>query len=347
MLDQAQTRGPGGDEVAPRHASRSKPETEPSATTGGAATTGPSGPPVGSERAAPPPPPHGDARLQRALSAAVRRRADAGAGAGAYAPHGRPSPLGRVVARNLLQRDPALIKRVQDRMKDPAKFELLYSPDELIALIAKGRELHFDDQTIEDLLYTGSRKAKAISAVDLLAQMQFARDVAERKFPYRLKDAEEFKLFSQDLVDGVTAAGVPADDIRIQGSSLRKPAAGDVDVAVFVSEDAFAALLIARYHDKMALTKDGPKISLTGKTHAELLGIAGDIVAAGRSANAVARTFANAAQQGIISSKSDTLPLVKKLAKSIASKYPGANVESISVLRVGSAFDMKPDMKVT
>lgn len=333
MLDQEQAPKPRGEVVAGRpDARRPSPSTQPGETRGAATLL---------------PPPPGDTPLQRALSDAVRRRADAGAGA--YAPdaglRARWPPPGPVVARRLLQRDPALIKRVQDRITDPARFELVYTANELDELIKKGRLLGFDDRTIEDLLFTGSRKAKAISAPELLIQMQNTVDVAARGFPYLFNSLVEFKTFSRELIDGVEAADISADDIRIQGSSLRKPTAGDVDIAVFVDEDEFAELLIERYHDRITL--HGQKVSLTNKTHADLLLKAAEIVTAGKNANANARTFANAAQQGMISSKSDIIPKMKELARKLAQDYPHLNVESVSVLRLGGAFEMKPDMKVT
>jgi hypothetical protein len=240
----------------------------------------------------------------------------------------------------------AVVKRVKARIaEDPGKFALVYSEAELDAIIAKGKELGLSSSVIEDMIYTGSRKAKAITAADLMQEMEnWGNVVSKRGFPYRFADLEQFKAFSKDLIDGVRSVGLPVDDVRIQGSALRRPTANDVDLAVFVEQSVFDKLLIDRFHARIA--KGTTKISLTGKSHAELAALAADIEANPSAYNAQAGTFQNAVKTGIISSKSDIIKPLKSIRADIAAKYPHLNIESISVLVKGGKFELKPDLAV-
>lgn len=242
----------------------------------------------------------------------------------------------------------AIVRRAKSRIAAQSdKFSLKYTDGELDAIVKKGKELGLSDRVIEDLIYTGSRTAKAVSALDLMQQMDnWANVVSSRGFPFRFADLAEFQQFSRDLLDSVQSAGLPADDVRIQGSSLRKPGANDVDLAVFVDEAKFDKILIDRYNERITL-KTGEKISLAGKSHAELARLAEDIAAAPDRYNAQASTFQNAMKNAIISSKSDILKPLKAAAAAIAAKYPGLNIEAISILIRGGAFDIKPDLPVS
>jgi hypothetical protein len=248
----------------------------------------------------------------------------------------------------------AIVKRVRARIAGQPKFQLTYTDAEIDSIIAKGKELGLSDKIIEDLMYVGSRTDKAITAGDLMQQMaNWANEVGKRGFPYKFADAAEFQRFSKDLIDRVRAAGLPPDDVRIQGSSLRKPGANDVDIAVFVEEAKFDQLLIDRYADSITVNK--VKISLKGKSHAELAALAKDVAADAAAAkasgtpkkyNAQAATFQNAFDTGIINSKSDIIKPLKTAAAEMIAKYPSLNIETISVLIRGGKFDLKPDLPV-
>ena len=226
----------------------------------------------------------------------------------------------------------AVLERLRRRTTaDPGKFDLVYTEAELDAIIAKGKELGLSTVEIEDLVYTGSRKAKAISAAELMQQMEnWANVVKKRGYPYKFEDLAQFKAFSRDLIEGVRSVGLPVDDVRVQGSALRRPTANDVDLAVFVEEGVFDKLLIDRFHARIA--KAGTKIPLKGKSHAELMELLADIDANPTAYNAQAGTFQNALKTGIISSKSDIIKALKTVRADIAAKYPHLNIESISVL---------------
>lgn len=246
-----------------------------------------------------------------------------------------------------------IVKRVQQRVgAQPGKFKLTYTDAELQAIFDKGTALGLSPRLIEDMIYTGSREAKAISAADLMAQMEnWANVVSKRGYPYKFTDLAQFQQFSKDLLEAVKAAGLPADDVRVQGSALRKPTADDVDLAVFVSESAFDKLLIDRFDGKASFSDTAPtpkaKLPLKGRSHAELVQLADDIAANGASYNAVSKTFMNAVKTGIINSKSDIFKPLKAAKESIAAKYPNLNIQTISVLIKGGAFDVVPDLPIT
>jgi hypothetical protein len=100
-----------------------------------------------------------------------------------------------------------------------------------------------DSKSIEDLVFTGSRVKKPIASDELVRQMDnYVNVVSKRGFPYKFNSAKDFVNFTTDLKGLLGKNGIPVDDIRIQGSSLRTPDAKDVDIAVFVSEGQFNEL---------------------------------------------------------------------------------------------------------
>jgi hypothetical protein len=238
-------------------------------------------------------------------------------------------------------------ERVKSRIAaQPDKFKLTYTEAELQAIVKKGKELGLSDHVIECMIYVGSRTAKALTAVELMQQMHnWAQVVSKRGYPYRFTNLPDYQQFSKALLEGLRKAELPADDVRIQGSSLRKPSANDVDIAVFVDQPTFDHLLIERFHGRIAL-KSGEKLQLKGKSHTELLQLAKKIEAHPDNYNAQARTFWNAMESSIISSKSDIVRPLKDLAADISGKYPHLNIESVSILLKKGLFDLPPDLPV-
>lgn len=49
----------------------------------------------------------------------------------------------------------------------------------------------------------------------------WARVVSKRGYPYRFKSLGEFSKFGNELLDGLSRAGVRTDDVRVQGTSPR------------------------------------------------------------------------------------------------------------------------------
>jgi LysM repeat protein len=254
-----------------------------------------------------------------------------------------PAPdVVEVAAKQWLKR----LERLKNRIALQAdKFKLLYTEAELKAIVRQCEELGLSDRVIDDMIFAGSRVSKAISATDLMQQMKnWVRVVSKRGYPYRFKSLDEFRKFSDELLDGLSKAGVRTDDVRIQGSSLRNPNANDVDMAAFVDEAAFGELLVAHFHGKVAM--NGQKLALKGKSYAELLELARDIGVNSEKYNAHARTLLNAMKTGIINSKGPIVAPLKELAASLASKYPHLNIETVSILLKGCLFDTTPDLPV-
>jgi hypothetical protein len=246
-----------------------------------------------------------------------------------------------------------IVKRVQQRIASQAgKFQLTYSEAELQAIFKKGWELGLSDRLTEDMIFTGSRVAKPISAADLMQQMEnWVNVVHKRGFPYKFADLGEFQQFSRTLLTAVKEAGLPTNDVRVQGSSLRKPTADDVDPAVFVDEATFDKLLVDRFDGRAAFSESSPrtpkaKLSLKGKSHTELVKLAEDIQAQDTHYNNQAQTFANAMEMGIINSHSDIIKPLKAAKNTVATKYPQLNIQAISVLVKGGVFDVTPDMPI-
>ena len=117
-----------------------------------------------------------------------------------------------------------------------------------------------------------------------------------------------------------------------------------MDIAVFVEQSVFDKLLIDRFDGR--ITKGSAKVSLSGKTHAQLAEVAADVKANPGDYNAQAKTFQNAMETGIINSKSDIIKPLKAVRAEIAAKYPALNLEAISVLIKGGLFDLLPDLPV-
>jgi hypothetical protein len=246
----------------------------------------------------------------------------------------------------------AIVNRVKARIAGNPKFQFTYSDAELDAIISKGKELGLSDSVIEDLLYVGSRIDKAISAADLMQQMaNWANEISKRGFPYKFADEAQYRQFSKELLAELRKTGLPTNDVRIQGSALRKTAANDVDIAVFVEESKFDQLLVDRFKD--AITFKEAKVQIAGKTHEQLSQLVADIKADAakpkgtpKDYNASARTFMNAFDTGIINSKSDIIKPLKSATDAMQAKYPQLNIETISVLIREGKFDLKPDLPV-
>ncbi|WP_428268579.1 annexin [Haliangium sp.] len=147
-----------------------------------------------------------------------------------------------------------MISRVKSRITEAGDqtFELTYSDDQIRRLIDEGRARGLDDKTIEDWIFVGARKDKPkggevvkkhLGPDEVVEQMDnYVNDVALRGYPYLFESMEQFTAFKNDLRELLRSAGVPADDVRIQGSALRNPEARDIDVGVFLSDEAFHKL---------------------------------------------------------------------------------------------------------
>lgn len=237
----------------------------------------------------------------------------------------------------------AIIESVKDRIAKQDGFNLRYTDAELGGIVRRGERLGLSPKTIEDLIFVASRDKKAISAAELAQQMDnWANVIDKRGFPYKFKTLAEFKEFGKDLRDGLQRAGFPVDDIRVQGSSLRKPGANDVDIAVFADRDRFDKILTDGFDGKVRLGNE--KVPLSGKSHEELQKLADDIAAHPERYNSNAQSFKLAFNNRAINSKSKYMKPLKGVRAELAEKYPDLNLETIGVQSRGGPFDLLPEM---
>lgn len=241
-------------------------------------------------------------------------------------------------------------------------FELQYTEDELKFFYYLSKSFSMDNRALLDMVLTGSRKKKRRSATTLMLEIriwsQFVspeRVVSpERGIPFRFKSFEDFRKFKVDLIGAIEGASpgsgiaaMPANDVRIQGSSLRNPKAGDVDLAVFVGPGYYAEIchtlydqrftaagiaLPASYNDMVVFLNDpatnGVINGSTSKQKKKLMSAKFYIL------------------RGMFDGHMGNLTGLAQITNQLAAKYKHLNVESISILLRGGAFELKPDMKI-
>lgn len=123
------------------------------------------------------------------------------------------------------------------------EFNFRYSDTEVRSIVEHGRSLGLREYEIVDLMFTGSRVKQAIPAAELMQQMtQYVNIVRDRGFPYGFDTIAAFTEFGSGLTRLLEDHGLPADNVRVLGSSVRDPAAKDVDIAVFVPRELFDKL---------------------------------------------------------------------------------------------------------
>ncbi|MEH2366557.1 eCIS core domain-containing protein [Nostoc sp.] len=229
----------------------------------------------------------------------------------------------------LLEKVNNRIKQQNSNLRNPKspKFELTYNTKELQEIFEKGKSLELTDKEITDLIYIGSRKNKSINAEELKEQMDFWSKVKKgEQVPGRFKNLDDFNKFKTDMKDNLGKKGFPNDDIRIQGSSLRKPfdpskptqGPQDVDIAVFVDEKKFNEIL--NDIKSKNLKERSPQLE---------------------------RQFKSTERGGMIQSKDPFLTdEMKEVLSTLKDKYEHLNIESISIMRQGSRYDLEPSLKL-
>jgi hypothetical protein len=127
-----------------------------------------------------------------------------------------------------------------------------YSDAELDDLLAHGRSLGLTPEEAADFAEAGAipKKVSAnypegrdrIPPEDLKQQMDnWANEVAPRGYPYLFSSKEQFQQVIGKLDALSQQFGLPGGKMLVQGSSLRTPAAKDVDVALIVPDNEFDA----------------------------------------------------------------------------------------------------------
>jgi hypothetical protein len=237
---------------------------------------------------------------------------------------------------------------VRSRIDDNPQFQLEYTKEELASIYDKGKSLLLDDKVIEDMVFAGSRIKKRRSADQLKEEMDnWVNVVQERGYPYKFTDKKQFEAFKENLLKIVGELGLPHRDVRIQGSSLRKPEAHDIDIAVFVSKEKFADLIKSKFDKK--IKKNKKELDLKAMNFDQLKELTEDIKRHGSRLynNNIAKNLAYHMESGLISSKSRVIEGLGDATKKLAGNYKNLNVESISVLLLGGKFELKPDMMIT
>jgi hypothetical protein len=235
-----------------------------------------------------------------------------------------------------------IIESATYRIKNAgADFAMNYTPSQMTKIINHGRKLGMTDKAIEDMIFIGSRIEKKIPYSNLLTQMKnYVKDVLVRGFPYTFKNLITYTKFKNRLLTGLEKIKISIKDVRIQGSSLRSTAAKDTDIAVFLDEVDFDALLVSRFNKAIKLNKNA--IDLTNKTHDELMQLAKQIEADTKGTyNAQARTFSYAMLTGKIRPQD-----VKELGKLIDDLEVDFGPLDISIMNRGGNLDLEPSLQI-
>jgi hypothetical protein len=214
------------------------------------------------------------------------------------------------------------------------KFKLELTEMELADVVAHGRKLGLDDETIEHLIFTGSREAKRLNAVELKAQMGNYVNVVDRGFPNRFKSREDFNEFVEAANSEL--GGIVSGRIVLQGSALRSPDAKDIDIAILVP-DGFDQLLVDQLGSKVA--RHGKPVPVDAANLAE---ISNEISADEQSGkpfafNSKARTLMHAYQARKIRYKD--IAGLKRAKRALESRWGEID---LSVVEAGTGFDLKP-----
>ncbi len=268
--------------------------------------------------------------------------------------------LGRLV--NYIKTKFATLKAVVDNVKsrvrrNSGKFAYNYSDQDAAQIYDAARDRGIADNVTADLMYTGSRTRKPRTATVLIQEMANWQDVVlERGYPHRFDDEETFGDFSARLHALLDEKGLPHDDVRIQGSSLRSALAGDVDIAVMVTPAYFMGFMVGKYagrfkyHDEHAEeAKRGQPVDFTTMSYRGFVEMGHQIIdKKGKiyKSTSNARKTAYVIVQGLISGKDNRLPDLKAVTVKFASEFPEQNVEAVSMVVKGGEFDMEPSMNI-
>ena len=216
--------------------------------------------------------------------------------------------------------------RLIKRIKNASGFKLIHNDAELRAIVQKGRQLNLSNGEIDDLLFISCREEKFIYAKNLMKQMDNWIKVRTRKFPFKFSSLKSYNKFKDEIRTLMKKAGVPTDDIRVQGSSLRTPNAKDVDLAVFVSQKEFNELVKSIRKRLQDTVKKYPNSSKARKN---------------------LKDFEKQVSSGRINSfqldKVDGQTINKSLFN-LSSKFKIGGID-LSVMKKGAGFDLQPNLK--
>ncbi|MBT1686330.1 fibronectin type III domain-containing protein [Dawidia soli] len=237
--------------------------------------------------------------------------------------------------------------RLTARVGGAKDFTLKHTDKQIKEMMQKGLELDLPEDVIEDFIFISCRNDKPIAAAELVKQMDNWVNVVSnpnvRGYPYKFLSKDQFQAFSNELKAGLDKIGIPSDNVRIQGSSLRTPDAKDVDMAVLISDADFDQFLVKRFSKRIA-TKAGTALDLTGKSAEELRLLANDILANPKNYTNQAESFSKAMRERKIGAYSNDkiIPGHKDLYHQIQGNYSNLEIDNLTVQTAGGTFDLKP-----
>lgn len=137
-------------------------------------------------------------------------------------------------------------KRIYIANKDEIQFSLLntssiplHSSTQIDDIIQNGFQKGLALDEIEGLLFISYKIDKQITSSELIDQiylLEYLRKI--RKFPYeKFNTIDDYNDFKDDFKILINDYDLPINDIRVQGSSLRKTNPDDTDIAIMIDED--------------------------------------------------------------------------------------------------------------
>lgn len=244
-----------------------------------------------------------------------------------------------------------MLSDVKQRTANDDGFEIRYTEKELQSIIQKGKDLGLDNDTIGDLIYIGSRNdviergqlvKKRLSSQELIGQMDnWVNIVKERGFPYRFDDLDAFNTFKSQLLGELASLGLSTTDVRLKGSAVRKPTAGDLDITVVLTQKEFNSLIVESYGAN--IKKNGEKIDISNMNDQELKILASEIDSDNSKAfNLGAKDFKEAILMGKILWLSE-IPKFSKIQSELSKVYGEVD---ITIAKNDGNVSLKPYMKL-
>ena len=146
------------------------------------------------------------------------------------------------------KKEPPRLRKPLDYASLSAQIRKVYTAADVEKLAAVGARLELTDKQIIDFLEMGSiakpgKKPPKVPLTpqELQKQMEnWVKVIQPRGYPYRFESLARFKQFQKHLKLLLAKYDIPDGRVVIQGSSLRTAAAKDIDIAIFVPDEAFS-----------------------------------------------------------------------------------------------------------
>lgn len=235
---------------------------------------------------------------------------------------------------------------IQDLIKILLKNNIndFYNLSQITLIAKRGQQLNMKLEDIIGFVKTGN--IKEIKTVELLQQMDnYIKIVLKRGYPFGFNSLKDFERFCTILKDELSSIGLSIEDIRVQGSSLRKIKPKDLDLAVFINDVDFNNYLRKAFDGKIKLNGEVVNISKMGDS--ELMKLTEEIFKNDKT-NAVSRTFAFALQNRKISglTKPRIIKRHREVIEKLNTNFKNLRIDDISIQTKGGKLELKPDLKI-